>query len=372
VSDLLDAGVIDELFHPFEIRSGLLVAVSGGPDSMALLLLVARWANVLRRPPVFCATVDHGLRPNARAEAVQVATWARDAGVPHAILSWDGPKPETRIQESARDARYALLETHAADVGADTLLTAHHADDQAETILFRLTRGSGVAGLAGMAREMKRGELYHARPLLDFSKADLVAVCEALGQAFVTDPSNVDPRFARTGLRALAETLEQQGLSREEILRLGARAARAEEALSASTIEWADRLASRRSTDGFSANADVLRSAPLEILLRILCREIEAITGRRPRLDRAEALTTRLRDALIRGEALSATLGGAIVALRSDAHLSLERERPRGARAAKLKETATNCRHAVHAIVKKPMSPETLRVVSLGKRGTEA
>ena len=175
-----------------------------------------------------------------------VAEWACRLGLPHATLAWTGAKPKSRIQERARQARYELLFAHAARIGADVVATAHHADDQAETILFRLLRGSGPGGLSGMAASRARLGLTHARPLLQCSKAELIACCAAKAHPFVTDPSNSDPAYARTRMRALAGLLEKEGLSREALLRLGRRAARAEAALAARACAVAETLPAER------------------------------------------------------------------------------------------------------------------------------
>ena len=215
---------LESLFAPFSGARKILVAVSGGPDSMALLALAARWAHGKGRPRVEAATVDHGLRPQSRYEARMVARAAKALGVPHHTLLWKGEKPKTRLQERARDARYALLDACAKKIGADTLFTAHHADDQVETILFRMLRGSGVAGLAGMAMIVRRGDIMHARPLLALPKTALVDYCQRKKIEFVRDPSNEDPRFARTAMRRLAPVLAAEGLGPREFARLADRA----------------------------------------------------------------------------------------------------------------------------------------------------
>ena len=144
------AADIEALFAPLGRARTLLIAVSGGPDSTALLLMAAEWARRRGRTRIEAATVDHGLRPESAEEAKAVAALCARLGVAHRILQWKGAKPASRLQERAREARYRLLVDHAKAIGADALLTAHHADDQAETVLFRLLRGSGVAGLRGM------------------------------------------------------------------------------------------------------------------------------------------------------------------------------------------------------------------------------
>jgi tRNA(Ile)-lysidine synthase len=171
-------------------RFGL--AVSGGADSMALLALAVRsWPG-----QVEAATVDHGLRPEARDEAQMVADWCRSRHVPHAILTPDAPITGS-LQTEARVVRYALLDAWRIARGLDWLLTAHHADDQLETLLLRLGRGAGVGGLASI--RARRGVIL--RPLLGIRRADLRAYCEAEDVPFFDDPSNADERFDRARLR---------------------------------------------------------------------------------------------------------------------------------------------------------------------------
>lgn len=331
MTSTVEAGLAAAL-APFSEASGLLVAVSGGPDSMALLRLVAGWAERCDHPPIHAATVDHRLRPGSRAEAETVALWAEAVGIPHAILTWDGEKPATRIQERARAARYGLLAAHAERIGADVLMTAHHADDQAETILFRLLRGSAIAGLAGMAPVTWRGKLRLARPLLGWSKADLVALCEAAGQPFFCDPSNEDPRYARTRMRRLTALFAAQGFGRDAILRLAFRLARAEAALTELTQAAQARLAAERTAGSFTVRAGDLAELADEVILRILVAEVERI-GRRPhapRLERAEALLAVLRPALRQGGTFAGTLGGTLIRL-DNGRLTIGAERRRGA-----------------------------------------
>ncbi len=192
---------------PFESAPNIAAGVSGGADSMALALLLAPWVAA-RGGTLLTLTVDHGLRPDSRSEAEQVAAWMAQRGIPHRILSWDGPKPVTGVQAGARHARLRLLADAAADAGILHLALAHHADDQAETHRLRADRSSGPQGLAGMPaiREMERARLI--RPLLPVAKDRLVATCVAAGQTWVEDPSNRNPAFARARLR-LSESVGQ-------------------------------------------------------------------------------------------------------------------------------------------------------------------
>ena len=321
---------IDTLFAPFSRAKGLLLAVSGGPDSTALLLMAARWAGEAGRPKVEVATVDHAMRAGSREEAEAVAALSQRLGLTHHLLEWQGPKPRSRVQERARAARYQLLGVRAQEIGADFLVTAHHADDQAETVLFRLLRGSGIGGLRGMESAAAMGSLTLARPLLGLRKAELVAFCEASGEAYARDPSNADPRFARTHLRELTDLLAVEGLGLDEIARLSRRAARMEEAVAAQTKAAAARLGWTRAQE--TRDAKALLDEPLEIVQRLLIVEIARVAGKEPRdirLDAIETLAQTLRQARAENKALRANVGGASVHLSAKGLLSVGREAPR-------------------------------------------
>jgi tRNA(Ile)-lysidine synthase len=246
---------------------GLLIAVSGGPDSMALLALLAAWQQ---KPRLAAATVDHGLRTEAAVEAAMVAEFCDQLGIPHSTLLWTGKKPATGLQETAREARYTLLAHHAQDLGLSDLVTAHHADDQAETVLMRLVAGSGIGGLAGMRAQTMKDSVRHIRPMLAIAKARLVATCQARDTPFVEDPSNSSERFGRTRIRRAMTALRGEGLTIDRLTRLATRAARANEALEAATSALLQ-TAGITTTDcvaqiDWSAVAD----APQEIRLRVL------------------------------------------------------------------------------------------------------
>jgi tRNA(Ile)-lysidine synthase len=315
------------LFAGCEKHSGLVLAVSGGPDSLALMHLAALWRAGGAAPPLFVATVDHGLRETSGAEARRVGEWARALSLPHEILPWLGPKPTRAVQERARDARYALLFAHAAKIGAAAVATGHHADDQWETILFRLARGSGVAGLAGMAREQRFAGVLLIRPLLDLPKQALVEFCRERGQAFFDDPSNAHPAYARTKLRRLAAGLNDLGFSREKAAKLGARAEKADEA-----VEWAaENLLLRAALEEKDAyDLSELAEAPRALVERFLSLALERAIGAKPRrLDRLEFLAEQIHAALRKNARLRATLGGCAVTLNARNILILRREGPR-------------------------------------------
>ena len=182
-------------------RDGRLgIAVSGGPDSLALLLL----AVAARPGAVEAATVDHALRPESRDEAEMVASFCTRLGVPHAILvaQWD-ERPTSALQERARAERYRLLGAWAQERALDALVTAHHLDDQAETLLMRLARGAGARGLAGMrpVSKVPGSDFALLRPLLGWRRHELEQVCGEAGLSPATDPGNLDDRFERVRFR---------------------------------------------------------------------------------------------------------------------------------------------------------------------------
>ena len=177
------------------------IAVSGGPDSLALLLLAA----AARPGGIEAATVDHRLRPGSAADAAHVAAICATLNIPHAILiaRWIDP-PTTNLQARAREERYALLSDWAHDRRLTAIATAHHADDQAETLLMRLARGAGIAGLGGARPSRPLADTVTViRPLLTWRRAELAAIVAQAGLAPLDDPANRDPRHDRARLRAM-------------------------------------------------------------------------------------------------------------------------------------------------------------------------
>jgi len=312
----LAAPTIDALLAPLAEYDAALLAISGGPDSTALLALAAEWAQRAPAPPrLAAATVDHGLRKESADEAAAVGTLCARLGVPHRVLFWQGDKPTTRIQERARVARYALLGAHAREIGARAIVTAHHLDDQAETALFRLVRGSGVGGLRAMAARVDLDGVALLRPLLGIAKRDLVACCEVRGLAYARDPSNDDPHYARTRMRKLAQGLAAEGLDAAALARLARRARQVEEALARQTQAAALRLGLGA---GSNCDAGALLAEPTEIVQRLLATAIADIGGRAPSrvgLAKVEALTQQLARAYAAGAPFSANIAGVRVRL---------------------------------------------------------
>lgn len=293
---------LDALSAPNE-RIG--IAVSGGPDSLALLILAA----AARPGAIEAASVDHALRHAGKEESEMVAALCQHLGVPHAILTaaWDEP-PATAIQERARAARYDLLAQWIVDRGLGALVTAHHADDQAETLVMRLNRGSGVRGLAGMrsTATVPGSAIKLLRPLLGWRRAELEAICTAALLSPTTDPSNVDERYERVRVRKALN--EAEWLDPQAVARTAAHLASADEA-----IEWGvEQEWIRAVTVGDRRIAYRPSGAPDEVVRRIVARAVTTLA----REGSGETLRGRELDPVI--EALdagrTATLRGVICA----------------------------------------------------------
>jgi tRNA(Ile)-lysidine synthase len=259
---------LDALIQP-AARVG--IAVSGGPDSMALLLLAA----ATRPGQIEAATVDHGLRSTSGAEAEMVADICQGMGVPHSILSieWDLP-PVSAFQEKARTVRYGALGAWLEERELDALLTAHHLDDQAETLIMRLNRGSGVRGLSGMRpRARLPGSPGQAllRPLLGWRRSELGEICEGANLSPAVDPSNADENFERVRVRqalADADWLEPAAAAKS-----ADHLASADEALAwATDKEWAESV--EEGSDEIVYRAS---TAPMEIVRRIVARAVREL-----------------------------------------------------------------------------------------------
>ncbi|WP_322516316.1 tRNA lysidine(34) synthetase TilS [Rhodopseudomonas palustris] len=320
----ISAREASDLFADWKAVPAIVLAVSGGPDSLALMWLAARWRKARKRgPALFVVTIDHGLRPEAAREARSVKQLARKLDLPHRTLRWTGDKPNTGLPAAARAARYRLLAKVAKAVGAAHIMTAHTRDDQAETVLMRLSRGSGIAGLAAMPRETVRDGAVLVRPLLDVPKRRLVATLDRAKIGFAIDPSNADPRFTRPRLRELMPLLAAEGCDSRNLARLAARAARAEAALEL-LVDGAERFLAMRSADHppQSFDASVFYALAAEIRIRLLLRAIGR-AGRegRPELGKVEALAAALQSAAARpapkpGQIkLKQTLAGAVITL---------------------------------------------------------
>lgn len=280
--------------------SKLGIAVSGGPDSLALLLLAA----AARPGEVEAATVDHALRAESAKEAQVVAGLCKKLGVPHSVLTaqWK-QKPQTAVQERARIERYRLLSRWVANRDLSALVTAHHLEDQVETLLMRLNRGSGVRGLAGMrvVTPVPGGKARLLRPLLPWHRSELEEICKAAGLSPADDPSNSDEQFERVRVRkGLAEAgwLDPDGIARSATHLAQADAA----------LHWAVDKEWEAQVSRSDKEITYRPAAPLEIRRRIARRAVAAFASegranpmRGRELDRLVAVLSSGRKASLRG-----------------------------------------------------------------------
>jgi len=288
-------------FTPFERAPHLAVGVSGGADSLALALLADRWARG-RGGRITALTVDHRLRLESGREAAEVGTWMAARGIRHDVLPWIGEKPDGPVQPAARQARRDLLAAYCRQAGLLHLLLAHHADDQAETVIMRAAADSGRDGLSGMAAVVETADVRILRPLLDISRARLEASLSAWGQPWIDDPSNRNPRFLRTVARNVAAAAADTIPAAADF---GVQRARRDvavaELLAAAVALHAEGWA--------SADAGQLAAAPADVGQRALARTLMTV-GSRPYPPSADALA-RLYDELARAKIEGGrTLGG--------------------------------------------------------------
>ena len=314
------AGGLDgaALFAPLSSFARIGLAVSGGPDSLALMLLMADWAEGTDKTLVVY-TVDHGLRPEAAAECALVADDAARLGLACRTLHWTGPKPDTGIQAAARTARYRLIgEAMRAD-GTEVLVTAHHVNDQAETLLMRMAHGSGLSGLAGMALFGEVEGVRICRPLLSVEPTQLRSLVREAGLTAVADPSNTDEHYERVRWRHTLPVLAREGLDADRFAAMARRLARADAALTAVAEEARACLASVDRFGVVSLPHDELFDLPEEVGLRVLDHVVGWAGGsERVRLGALETAC----DALRAGDpGFATTLGGAAIMMNGAAVL---------------------------------------------------
>ena len=307
------------LFAGWKRIPALVLAVSGGPDSVALLWLAARWRKSLKKgPDLLAVTVDHGLRAAAAHEARQVKRLAAALGIAHRTLTWRGTKPKTGVPQAAREARYELLARAARSASAVAVVTAHTQDDQAETVLMRLSRGSGITGLAGMAVQAERHGVALLRPFLGIPKARLVATLDRAKVDYADDPTNHDPAYTRPRLRALMPVLASEGADARTFVRLAMRLSRADAALERMT-DGAERYLRLRggAQDGFDVS--LFSTMAEEIQVRLLRRALgNGIAAHPPELGQIESLLRAMVRARGEGRRFKQSLAGMIVSIEKE------------------------------------------------------
>lgn len=273
--------------------------------------LFADWARAQGAIPPIVLIVDHGLRPGSAKDAAKALRWAKQAGLQAHMLSWQGRKPKGDIEAAAREARYRLMGEWCRAHGVSALFLAHTREDQAETFLLRLARGSGVDGLSAMqprAQFPLAGfeSLTLLRPLLEMSRAELRDYLGERDQPWLDDPMNMDPRFARTRLRAILPILEAAGLSVSRLAAAASHLSRAREALDASAAALMDKAVTFDAAGYALMDADAIARVPRELGLRVFSKALMAVSGEtyRPRFERLEQLFDAARTGTLSGRTL--------------------------------------------------------------------
>jgi tRNA(Ile)-lysidine synthase len=290
------------------------LAVSGGSDSTALMLLARDWAAA-HHPDlkISVLTVDHGLRPEAADEAMRVGEWATALGLPHHVLVWEGPKPETGLQAKAREARYSLLAGWCRENDAGLLLTGHTLDDQAETVLMRLDRSLSPGSLAGIAAQGSWDGFPLFRPLLAAGREPLRDYLTSLGQEWIDDPSNDDRRFERVRVRQALSGLLRHGVTPERLAALAQSSARTNLLLENLAGQWLSRWLTEEEAGICHVPKDPFLVLPEPLQQLILARIIRHYGGGqfRPEAEELRRLARWVGQGPVR-----CTLGGAVLGRR--------------------------------------------------------
>jgi tRNA(Ile)-lysidine synthase len=277
------------LLPDLKSQKNIAVAVSGGGDSLALLWLLSRWSKDIH---LHALTVDHGLRPESKLEAKQVAMWVKEwPHVTHKILKWQGAKPSTKISETARTARYKLLTDYCRRQKIDYLFVAHNLDDQAETFLLRLAAGSGLDGLAGMKPVSITNKVILVRPLLKFSHDRLLKSLQQADISHIEDPTNKNESYARPRLRAARDMLAREGLTPERLATTAERLARGRAALETITDQmWQQHVTCTKTQIVWPTK--MWRDMPEDLRIRMVQRALTVMSRKKVpvRLEQVEEL----------------------------------------------------------------------------------
>lgn len=302
-----------------DVSASIAIAVSGGADSMCLAYL-AKSLNVL------ALVVDHQLRPESRQEADATVERLGSLGISAEVLTWHHDEtPSSNIQAAAREARYRLMSDRCRKLGIKTLITAHHMDDQAETFLLRLNRGSGLAGLAGMAGKRNlEGSLQLVRPFLDYSKQQLIDVLLHSGVEWIDDPSNTSETFDRVKARKLLKEPPLEGLNSARLAQTASALGRARRAIEFYVAKCLDDYVEFHEAGYASFSPTSLTTVPEEIGLRALAHLIRFGSGQ-PYGPRFTKLV-RLYEDLSQSDFTGATLSGACFVRNSRGQILVVRE----------------------------------------------
>ncbi|WP_135076251.1 tRNA lysidine(34) synthetase TilS [Terasakiella sp. SH-1] len=286
-----------DLMKPLpEVGAKFAVAVSGGADSLALCLLAHEWAQNHGKELV-ALSVDHGLRVESAQECLWVQQALKTRGISHHILVWEGEKPKSDIQAAARAARYGLMAQWCAEQGVADVFVAHHQDDQAETFLLRLARGSGVEGLSAMRPYSQQGGINLYRPLLSCPKASLIAYLKENDQDWIEDPSNRNEAYERVKIRQAREILSELGLTPVRLAQTAQAMARTRDVMARLCRDWLESYVGMEEAGYVRLDMAGLWACEDEIILRSLSRIGMAVAGGAypPRFEKLQHLLKKLR-----------------------------------------------------------------------------
>ena len=354
---------------PFETPPHLAVAVSGGADSMALCVLANEWARA-RGGGVSAITIDHDLRPGSAAEALTVGRWTAALGVDHHVLRWVGRKPSTGVQAAARGERYRLMIEWCRRAGVLHLVLGHHLRDQAETVLMRLQRGSGVDGLAAMAAVTETPAVRLVRPVLAVPPGRLRAVLSARRLDWIDDPSNRDPAYLRSRLRAAFPELAATGVTETSLAAVARRMGRARISLEHAASVLLARCCRLHPAGYATINVRKMAAAPIEVSLRALARIVLSVGGRsyEPGAEKLERLHARV---MAESRTTFGTLGGCRVIGTDDGLLVCREARgmPEPLGVASGDRLIWDGRFAVGFVAEGRVAAEETRLIPLGAAG---
>jgi len=305
------------LYHVLNRYERVALAVSGGADSTTLMLATAAWAKTHERlDDIFVLSVDHGLRIEAKAEAQAVCKQAVNLGMNGHVLEWEHDGVGSSLQEQARKARYQLLGHYCYEHNIEIVVTAHHQDDQVETMLMRLLHGSGIDGLGGMRAESEIYGVKIARPFLSLRRDELRAFLKNQNAEWIEDTSNTNQTFERVRVRTVVEQLEKAGLKTHGLARSAKRLARAQTALEIETDRLMRSAVMVFATGYASIDRRLFNMASDETAIRLLKRLVDWASGGGKTGDEWGAALSEIEhvyDELLEGGQIKKTLAGSVV-----------------------------------------------------------
>ena len=305
---------IKRLFNLFQkelkINEKFAVAVSGGPDSLALAFL-AKIYSIINKLAIKFFIVDHKLRKESSLEAKKVKKLLKGLNIDSEILSWNGKKPKKNIQSIARKKRYELLFLKCKKYKINNLLLGHHLDDLYENFFIRIVRGSGLKGLVSLNKKNQINKINLIRPLLAFDKSDLIFISKYVFNFYVSDPSNNDFKYTRVRIRSFIEELKKEGFDKNKLFLTISNLRRSNETL-LFYVEQNKKLNSflNRNKNELILNENFFKN-PYEVTFRSMTDSIKIIGGKynAVRGKKIDNILNRIENNVLIRE----TLGGCVI-----------------------------------------------------------